>query len=95
MIEKAIAAQKWWQEQPEVSIPKDNPFPSDSRVNSIGIRYARAMAMIEPWARRTPRTWAEIASAAQPYLGHEPSRQTVLRWANRREIVIRHMRAKS
>jgi hypothetical protein len=94
MIEKAIAAQRWWSEQPEVECPKLTKDPESSRANSIGDRYAKALAMIEPWAKRTPRTWAEIASAAETYLGHEPSRQTVLRWASRRNIVVRHMRAR-
>ena len=95
MLHAAIAAQRRWEQQPEGVVPKPDLLPPDSRANSIGHRYAKALAMIEPWCKRTPRTWAEIAYAGAPYLGHEPSRQTILRWANRRCIVIRHMRAKA
>lgn len=92
MLYQAIAAQRWWSEQPEVEGPNQ---PKAIGKSTRGQRYENALGMIESWARRKPRTWIEISGEAGRYLDSDPSRNTVTRWAKRREINLKPLRVEA
>jgi hypothetical protein len=83
-LAEAIQAQAKWLAAPTIIQRERLGAPS-----AKGRRYAAAFKAIESWARKTPRTHAEIAEKVGGSLGRNPDYTTINRWTKKNRITVR------